>query len=241
MESSNRIAFVTGSGRRLGRQLAYALADAGYDIILHAHDSVDGMHDAAAQIRKRGRAVHMVEGDLRQLDDIRRMAKEISGLTGSLNLLVNNAGVFPTASFEDVTEEIWDLAQDVNLKSYFFMTQALISLLRNAGGSVVNIASAGGFEPWNNHIPYNVSKAGVIMLTRALAKALAPTVRVNAVAPGVILVPGEEVIDHIPASRFPMQRYGTPQDLADAVLFMAEGTAYITGHVLPVTGGSVAV
>jgi NAD(P)-dependent dehydrogenase (short-subunit alcohol dehydrogenase family) len=117
----------------------------------------------------------------------------------------------------------------------------LIPLLRASKGSIVNFASAGGFEPWLNHIPYNVSKAGVIMLTRAMAKALAPDVRVNAVAPGVILVPGEEVIDHIPASRFPMRRYGTPRDLADAVFFLTEGTSYITGHVLPVTGGAITI
>ncbi len=241
MTASSRIAFITGSGRRLGRQTAYALADAGYDIILHANDSVEGMEAAATQIRNRGRVVHAVRGDLRKVEEIRRMGAEIAAITGGLDLLVNNAGVFPSAAFDDVTEEIWDQAQEVNCKSVFFMTQSLAPLLRSVHGSVVNIASAGGFEPWNNHIPYNVSKAGVIMLTRALAKALAPDVRVNAVAPGIIIVPGEEELDHIPASRFPMQRYGTPQDLADAVLFLAEGTAYITGHVLPVAGGSVAV
>jgi len=241
MTAPSRIAFITGSGRRLGRQTAYALADAGYDIILHANDSIDGMEEAAAQICNRGRRAYTVRGNLREVEEIRRIGKEIAAITDSLDLLVNNAGVFPSAAFDDVTEEIWDQAQEVNCKSYFFLTQSLAPLLRSAHGCVINFASAGGFEPWNDHIPYNVSKAGVIMLTRALAKALAPDVRVNAVAPGIIIVPGEEVLDHIPASRFPMQRYGTPQDLADAVLFLAEGTAYITGHVLPVTGGSVAV
>lgn len=241
MTAPSRIAFITGSGRRLGRQLAYAFADAGYDIILHAHASLDGMEEAAEQVRNRGRRAYRVQGDLQQVADIRRMAAEIANWTATLDVLVNNAGVFPSAAFDEVTEETWDHALDVNCKSMFFMTQALAPLLRAAKGCVVNIASAGGYEPWNNHIPYNVSKAGVMMLTRGLAKALAPDIRVNAVAPGIIIVPGEEVLDHIPAARFPMQRYGTPQDLADAVLFLAEGTAYITGHVLPVTGGSAAV
>ncbi|MBE0644984.1 MAG: SDR family oxidoreductase [Bacteroidetes bacterium] len=240
MTTSKRV-FITGSGRRLGRQLAYAFAGRGYDVILHAHESTDGLHEAEAYIRQLGREVFSVQGDLSRVDEIRRMAAEIAERVPRLDVLVNNAGVFPTAAFADVSEEIWDHTNDVNTKSQFFMTQALEPLLRAAHGCVVNVASAGGYEPWLNHIPYNVSKAGVIMLTRALAKALAPDVRVNAVAPGVIIVPGEETIDHIPASRFPMQRYGTPQDLADAVFFLAEGTSYVTGHVLPVDGGAVAM
>jgi pteridine reductase len=233
--------FITGSGRRLGRQLAFAFAGRGYDVILHAHESLEGLRVAEEHIRALGRDVFSVMGDLSRVADIRRIGGEISGRIDALDVLVNNAGVFPGAAFDEITEEIWDSALDINTKSQFFMTQSLLPLLRAAKGCVVNVASAGGFEPWTNHIPYNVSKAGVIMLTRAMAKALAPDVRVNAVAPGIIIVPGEEVIDHIPASRFPMQRYGTPADLADAVFFLTEGTSYITGHVLPVTGGAAAV
>ena len=233
--------FITGSGRRLGRQLAYAFAEQGYDLVLHAHESVEGLREAETQIRAAGGDVFSVTGDLRCVTDIHRMADEISGRIGRLDVLVNNAGVFPTAAFEDVTEQMWDDTLAVNTRAAFFLTQALAPLLRAARGCVVNLASAGGFEPWNSHIPYNVSKAGMIMLTRGMAKALAPDIRVNAVAPGIIIVPGEEEIDHIPASRFPMQRYGTPDDLSAAVLFLAEGTAYITGHVLPVTGGAAAV
>ena len=241
MASQERIAFVTGSGRRLGRQIAYALADAGYDVILHAHESIDGMREAAEHIGSLGRRAYQLTGDLRRLDDIRALGESIAGITGELDLLVNNAGVFPRAAFEDVTEEVWDRAQDVNVKAYFFMTQSLAPLLRARGGNVVNMASAGGFDPWKNHIPYNVSKAGVVMLTRALAKVLAPDVRVNAIAPGVIIIPGEEVLDHIPSDRFPMERYGTAQDLADAVLFLADGNTYLTGHILPLAGGSIAI
>ncbi len=239
--STSRRVFITGSGRRLGRQLAYAFAAKGYDVILHAHESAEGLREAEEHIRRLGCEVFSVRGDLSRVADIRRMAAEISEQVPELDVLVNNAGVFPSAAFDEVTEEIWDHALDVNTKSQFFMTQALAPLLRAARGCVVNVASAGGFEPWRNHIPYNVSKAGVIMLTRAMAKALAPDVRVNAVAPGVIIVPGEEVLDHIPASRFPMQRYGTPEDLAEAVFFLTEGSSYITGHILPVAGGALAV
>ncbi|PLX31896.1 MAG: short-chain dehydrogenase [Ignavibacteria bacterium] len=209
--------------------------------MLHARHSVEGMAQAAEEIRDRGRRVWTVSGDLSSVPEIHRIANEVKESIGRLDVLVNNAGVFPTAGFEDVTEEIWDSTLNTNTRSQFFLTQALVPLLRVAQGCVVNLASAGGYEPWRTHIPYNVSKAGVIMLTRALAKELAPEIRVNAVAPGVIIVPGEETIDHIPETRFPMQRYGTPKDLADAVLFLAEGTSYITGHVLPVAGGSLTI
>lgn len=234
-------AFITGSGRRVGRQLAYAFAANGYDLILHAHERVDGLREAEVSARDRGAEVFSVTGDLRRVADIHRMAEEIHRRIDALDVLVNNAGVFPTADFDEVTEQMWDETLAVNTRAPFFLTQALAPLLRAARGCVVNIASAGGYEPWNSHIPYNVSKAGVMMLTRGMAKALAPDIRVNAVAPGIIIVEGEESIAHIPASRFPMQRYGTPDDLAAAVLFLAEGTTYITGHILPVTGGAAAV
>ncbi len=240
MTVSRRV-FITGSGRRLGRQLALAFAERGYDVVLHAFGSADGLPETEQRIRGLGRDVFSVRGDLRRVADIRRMAEEIARRCARLDVLVNNAGVFPTAAFEDVSEELWDDTLAVNAKSQFFMTQALLPLLRAAKGCVVNLASAGAFEPWRDHLPYNVSKAAVVMLTRAMAKALAPDVRVNAVAPGIIIVPGEESIDHIPASRFPMQRYGTPEDLAAAVLFLAEGTSYVTGHILPVTGGAAAM
>jgi pteridine reductase len=217
--------------------LAYAFADAGYDIILHAHASLGGLAEAEGVVREKGRDVFSVRGDLRKLDDIRAMAGAVASYTEGLDVLVHNAGVFPEAAIEDVTEDMWDLAQDVNTKGMFFLTQALLPLLRAAGGNIVNILSAGAFEPWTKHIPYNVSKAGAAMLTRALAKALAPDIRVNGIAPGVIIIPGEEDRSHIPAGRFPLQRYGTPKDVADAALFLANSASYITGHIIPVTGG----
>jgi pteridine reductase len=230
-------AMITGSGRRLGRRLAFAFADAGYDIILHANASITGVTEAEEEIRRKGRDAFHVIADLRHVSEIRRMAAGIAARTRGLDVLVNNAGVFPEAAFDEITEEMWDETQAVNLKALFFLTQSLLPLLRAGGGNVINILSAGAYDPWKRHLPYNVSKAGAVMLTRAMAKALAPEIRVNGIAPGIIIIPGEEEREHIPESRFTMQRYGTPRDVADAALFLAGGTSYITGHILPITGG----
>jgi pteridine reductase len=235
-QQSKGIAFVTGSGRRLGRQLAYAFAEAGYDVVLHAHRSIDGMREAADAIKTAGREAWTVEGDLSRADEIARIAGEVRDIAPRLDVLVNNAGAFPQTTFENITEADWDTAVDINAKSQFFLTRACAPMLESAGGNVVNIVSAGAFEAWKNHIPYNISKAAAVMVTKALAKALAPGIRVNGVAPGIILVPGEETRDPVPESRIPLQRHGMPADLAEAALFLAR-TRYITGHILPVDGG----
>jgi pteridine reductase len=183
-----------------------------------------------------GRQAWCVTGNLADVADIRAIGVALRASVPRLDVLVNNAGVFPAARFEDVTPDMWDETHAVNTRSMFFLAQECAPLLRAAGGCIVNMASAGGRAPWSMHIPYNVSKAGVIMLTRALAKALAPDVRVNAIAPGIILVPGEESIEHIPAARFPLARHGTIEDLTQAVRFLIEAR-YLTGHVLPLDGG----
>ena len=235
---TQRIAFVTGSGRRLGRRIAYALADAGYDIVLHANASIDGMNEAAARIRSNGRTAWSLTGDLSRADHIRSIGEALRATVPRLDVLVNNAGVFPTASFDAVTEELWDWTMAVNTRSMFFLSRECAGLLRASRGCIVNMASAGAFQAWTNHIPYNVSKAGVVMLTRALAKTFAPDIRVNAIAPGVVIVPDEEERTHIPADRIPLGRHGSVEELTRSVLFLVEA-AYLTGHVLPVDGGSI--
>ena len=240
-DSHDKVAFITGSGRRLGRQMAYALADAGYDIVLHAHKSLEGMAEAREIIRQKGRRVWTFAGDLARIEDIRNIGRMLYRELPFLDVLVNNAGVFPEATFENITPEIWDSTQAINTRAMFFLTQECAALLRTREGCVINMASAGGFQAWTKHIPYNVSKAGVVMLTKVLAKALAPGVRVNAIAPGIILVPGEEeAAAQIPADRIPLQRYGSIEDLTLAVMYLIEAN-YLTGHILPVDGGSTQI
>ncbi len=231
------VAFITGSGRRLGRRLAYAFADAGYGVVLHAEKSALGMEEARKRISDAGGSAWIVRGDLADLAVVRSIAAEAVAFNGRMDALVNCAGVFPEASFEDVDGDMWDKAMNVNLKAAFFLVQSCAPALRAARGAVVNVACAGAFSPWSRHIPYNISKAGVVMLTRALARALAPDVRVNAVAPGIMEVPGEETRPLPPADRIPLKRHGTPEDLAAAVLFLARDAMYLTGHTMPVDGG----
>ncbi len=238
--SAAKIALVTGAGHRLGRYIACGLADRGYDCIVHYHRAKSEAEETARQVRKRKRSVVLVQADLATMDGIAAVVGAAREFTEYLHLLVNNAGVFPGAAFERVTPEIFDSAIHVNVRSAFFLSQQLLPLLRNArGSSIINIASAGAYHPWVNHIPYNISKAGLVMLTRALAKALAPDVRVNAVAPGVVVVPDEPVRKELSPEKIPLRRHGQPEDIVRAVLYLAEDACYLTGHVLPVDGGII--
>jgi len=169
------------------------------------------------------------------------MCEKVLTDTTRIDVLINNAGVFPESEFGSTTEAQWDEALDVNTKSMFFISQALTPILKRCEGSIINIASVGGFEVWNTHLPYNVSKAGVLMLTRGLAKILAPKVRVNAIAPGVIIITGEEHRSHIPVERIPMKRYGSVPDIMATIFFLLHDATYITGQIIPVDGGSTSL
>jgi pteridine reductase len=237
MTAVTKTAFITGSGRRLGRQLAYAFAEAGYDIILHAHTAVEGMKEAEKAITSKGRNVLCTIGDLSELSEIKRIALEIRSAYDNIDVLINSAAVFPESSFDDVDEALWDRTIALNTKSVFFLSRELYPLLLKARGCIINIASVGAYESWLKHIPYNISKAATVRLTQALAKELAPEIRVNAIAPGTILVPGEEERKHIATDKIPLKRYGTIDDINDAALYLAEKAMYLTGHVLPVDGG----
>ena len=241
MIKNEKIALVTGSGRRLGRRIALGLAEGGYDLILHANRSAQGALKTVDEIKTKGGMAYLVTGDLSRVEDIRKMVEQTEAISDRLDLLVHNAGIFPTRSFEEVDEALWDATLNTNLRSIFFLTQGLLPLLKRApGSSIVNLASLGGYQPWVNHIPYCVSKAGVVMLTRALAKQLAPGVRVNAIAPGIIVIPGEEEREHAPAGRIPLGRYGSAEDAVRTILFLAESASYITGQIVPLDGGTLA-
>ncbi len=234
------VALVTGAGRRLGRQIALALGRNGFDVIVNYHSSRSGAAKTAMQIRGLGRRSAAIRADVSKQRDVRSMVKKSVGEFGRIDLLVNNSAIFTRASLRTTTERIWDQTLAVNLKGAFLCAQAVAPhMLKQGGGRIVNIASLGGLQAWKEHLSYSVSKSGVIMLTRILARELAPSIQVNAIAPGTIIIQGEESakISHVTRKKIPLRRYGSPSDITDMVVYLATRGQYITGQVIPIDGG----
>jgi pteridine reductase len=231
------VALVTGSAKRLGRAVALRLAAEGADVVVHYRTSAAEAESAVAEIEKLGRRAVSIAANLDSVSEIKRLFDETAKQFGRLDILVNSAANFLPASIVSTTEEIWDASLDSNLKAPFFCAQAAAPLLRRAKGTIVNFADTGGLLGWPGYIPHSVSKAGVVMLTKVLARALAPEVRVNAIAPGTITMPGdppEWVAEFIKLA--PLQRSGSPADITDTVLFLVQ-SKFVTGLVLVVDGG----
>jgi len=232
-----RVALVTGSAKRLGRAVALRLAQEGADVVIHHRSSSAEARSAVAEMEKLGRRGAALAADLTKISDIRRLFDETANQFGRLDILVNNAANFLHTKFEATTEQLWNSSLDTNLKAPFFCAQAAAPLLKQSHGVIINFADIGGLLGWPGYIPHCVSKAGVILLTRCLAKELAPDVRVNAIAPGTITMEGdppEWESDFI--RRAPLCRSGRPSDIADAVVFLVRAK-FITGQVLVVDGG----
>jgi len=232
-----QVALVTGAAKRLGRAVALRLAEEGADIVVHYRSSQAEAQEAASEIEKLGRRAIAIGADLSKVAEIKRLIDEAGKHFGRLDILVNSAANFLPASVISTTEEVWDASLDTNLRAPFFCAQAAAPLLRRTRGVIVNFADTGGILGWTGYIPHSVSKAGVVVLTRILAKALAPEVRVNAIAPGTITMAGdppEWQADFIKLA--PLRRTGTPNDITEAVLFLVE-SKFITGHTLVVDGG----
>ncbi len=241
MDLHGRAALVTGAGRRLGRAIAVDLARAGCDIAVHYHASRAGAEETVREIRAIGRRAELVAADLRDATAARALVDRAVDVLGGrgLHVLVNSAGMMVRQPVETVTPESWDETFDLNLRAYFFVAQGAIPHLRRVRGKIVNLADVAGFEPWPAYLPHSVSKAGVVMLTRALARALAPDITVNAVAPGPVLLP--EAWDDTTRAHFaettPLKRLGSPEDVVSAVRFLLEGGDFITGTTVVVDGG----
>jgi pteridine reductase len=232
-----RVALVTGSAKRLGRAVAMRLAQEGADVVVHFRTSGAEARGVVAEIEKLGRRGVAIAADLDSVSEIKRLFDEMAKQFGRLDILVNSASNFLPASIVSTTEEIWDASLDSNLKAPFFCAQAAAPLLRRTKGTIVNFADTGGLLGWPGYIPHSVSKAGVVMLTKVLAKALAPEVRVNAIAPGTITMPGDPPEWEAEFVKLaPLQRSGSPADITDAVLFLVQ-SKFITGQVLVVDGG----
>jgi NAD(P)-dependent dehydrogenase (short-subunit alcohol dehydrogenase family) len=236
----DQVALVTGGGRRIGRVIALALADAGARVVVNYNRSASGARDAVREIQAMGGAGLAVKADVSRPAEVRAMFRTVERQFSRLDTLVNNAGVFFAAPWDKLHERDWDRMLGVNLKGPFFCAQAAARIMmRLGGGRIINISSLGGLRAWPSYMHYCSSKAGLIMLTRCLAKALGPTITVNSVAPGTILFPGEEPNAGQRASLplTPLRKAGRPEDVAAAVLFLAGTAEFITGQVIPVDGG----
>ncbi len=235
---AGKVALVTGAAKRIGRSVALRLASEGADVIVNYRSSRMEADEAVAQISATGRRAVAIQADVAKRADVAAMFAAIEREFGRLDILVNNAGMFFPGKFDELTEEQWDTILDSNLKSQFLCSQTAAPMLRRSGqGRIINFASLGGLLAWPAYTHYCVSKAGVIMLTRCLARALAPEITVNAVAPGTISFPGDapEIAEDF-IRRTPLRRTGGPEDIDDAVIFLAQ-SPFITGQVIIVDGG----
>lgn len=239
MRLEGATALVTGAGKRIGQAIAIGLAQSGCDVAVHYHGSATGAEETARGIRAAGRQVELLQADLSDAAAARQLPDQAARALTRLDIVVNSAAIMVQQSVESVTPESWDATLDLNLRAMFFVSQGAIPHLRRAKGKIVNIADLAGLEPWPTYLPHCVSKAGVIMLTKALARALAPDIAVNAVAPGAVLLPedwDDKAREHIRETT-PLERIGTPADVVAAVRFLLADTNYATGTILVIDGG----
>ena len=233
---TGHVALITGAAKRIGRSIALRLAVDGADIVVNYASSKPEADALVAEIKSAGRRAIAVKADVSHRLDVQKLFSATENEFGRLDILVNNAGTFFPAKFEELTEEQWDYILNVNLKSQFLCAQSAAPIMKRQGrGRIINLSSLGGLLPWPAYTHYCVSKAGSIMLTRCLARALGPEILVNSVAPGTIQFPGEPP-DEEYIRRVPLHRTGTGDDIAQAVAYLSAAD-FVTGQVLVVDGG----
>ncbi len=234
MATSGKRVLITGAGKRVGRVIAVELSRRGFQVAIHFHTS----RAEAESVSRECRGAPIFQADLASVPEIRRLFADVRDQFGPLDCLVNNAARFARLDPLDITEADWDFIHSVNLKAAFFCCQEVARQMQELGaGRIVNISSLGGIRPWAEHAHYCASKAGVIMLTKALAKAFAPQITVNSVAPGVISFNDVDARVQKMIDATPMRRAGKPEEIAEAVHFFLTAPDFITGQILAVDGG----
>lgn len=238
MELSGKTALVTGGAVRVGRAISLALAGEGMRVVIHYNASSGDADGLVAEIRAAGGEAVAIGADLSRGDQVERLAREAAEAFGGVDVLVNNASVFPPERLEETDEALWDHTLDVNLKAPFLLIRHLAATLRERQGSVVNLCDLAGLQPWAAYAAHCVSKAGLVHLTRVAARSLAPQVRVNGIAPGAVLPPESMGPDELAAlaRSTPLKRLGSPDDVTRAVLYLLHAD-YVTGEILVVDGG----
>jgi len=239
--AAGKVVLITGAARRIGAQIARTLHGQGFDLVLHYRTSraeADALRSDLEATRQG--SILVVQADLKDCGGFDAVMAQVRDFRGRLDVLVNNASDFYPTPFATSGEEEWEDLMGSNLKGPYFLTRAAAPLLREAGGCVVNLVDIYAERPLKSYPIYSIAKAGNAMMVRALARELAPAVRVNGVAPGVILWPEEEPPDHTRReilARTALRRMGSPDDIARAVLFLVRDADYVTGQIIAVDGG----
>lgn len=241
MALNEKVALVTGSARRIGRAVADALAARGVHQAVHYRTSKAEADEAVEAHRAQGVEAEAFRADLSQVKEAEALASAVLERFGRIDILVNNASVFFPSPLGEVTELQWDVLLNTNLKGPFFLAQTVGLAMKAAGGggTIVNIGDWAAERPYAGYLPYCISKAGVVAMTKGLAKALAPEVRVNCINPGPVMLPEDlsEAERREVLAKTPLGRTGSPSDIANAVIFVCEGTDFVTGAVLTIDGG----
>ena len=234
---AGKTVLVTGGAKRIGREIALTLARAGASVAITFSGSQVEAEQTVRDLSALNIESMAVRCELRDPEDVKQTVGAVLEEFRRLDILVNNAGTFESVALEDISVEAWDRMFETNTRAPFLVAQAAHSALRGASGRIVNIGSLGGIHPWSTHAHYCTSKAALHMLSQTMAKAWAPEISVNCVAPGMI-VQGEvnAAYEHF-AHKTPMQRNGSAEDVAAAVLFFATGPHFITGQLMAVDGG----
>lgn len=241
MDIKNKVSIVTGGAKRVGKAICKALAERGSNVVIHFNQSEDEAQETVDEIK----AAYPVDAiclkaDISNSDDIGKMIQRTKESFKRVDILVNNAAIFFKTPFIEIREENWDTIVDTNLKGPFLCAKAVAEeMIKQGQGKIINISDIGGIKPWADYIPYCVSKAGLVTLTQGLAKALAPTIQVNCIAPGEVLFPEDYVEDDVAKTRSKilLKKLGSPEDIARTVIFLIEGSDFITGATVVVDGG----
>ncbi|HKJ03651.1 MAG TPA: SDR family oxidoreductase [Longimicrobiales bacterium] len=235
---AQRVALVTGGAVRLGRAITLGLAEAGFDLVIHYRSSEGPARQVVRDVEAMGRGAVLAAGDLADPAVADSVAEAARAGYGRLDLVVNSAASFEKGRLLDVDAEAWDAVMDLNVRAPHLVVRATAPLLRDSRGSVVNLVDLSAYRPWTGFPAHAVSKAALAHLTRIQARALAPDVRVNAIAPGAVLPPEDETPEGLETLRrmTPLGRLGDPSDVVRAVLYLADAP-YVTGQILAVDGG----
>ncbi|MCW8825189.1 MAG: pteridine reductase [Gammaproteobacteria bacterium] len=241
LSSSNRVILITGAAHRIGATTAKTLHAVGYNIVLHYRSSSSGAEALADELNShRENSVALVQGDLHLTERLPQIIEGAHSVWGRLDGLINNASTFYPTPLDEITEAHWDDLIGTNLKAPLFLTKAAAPYLKESQGSVVSIVDIHAERPLREHPVYSIAKAGLVMMTKSMAAELGPEIRVNAVAPGAILWPENDMDDNTKTrilDRTFLKRQGEAQNIADAVLFLLRDAHYTTGHILTVDGG----